>query len=60
MNGCFACKHLFSFDTFNTFEVYCNCPDAPSLTEDGDIIICNNFEPKEENKHESSKSTDTE
>lgn len=50
VNSCFACKHLFSFDTF---EVYCNCPDALSLTEEGDIIICNNFEPKEENNESS-------
>lgn len=54
-NGCFACKHLFAFDALGA---YCDYPDELSLTEDGDIIICNNFEPKEEN-NEGSKSADT-
>lgn len=45
INGCFACKHLFAFDTF---AAYCDYPDELSLTEEGDIIICNNFEPIED------------
>lgn len=57
VNGCFVCKHLYAF---NALGAYCDYPDELSLTEEGDIIICNNFEPKEENKHEGSESADTE
>lgn len=53
VNGCFACKHLYAFDALGA---YCDYPDELSLTEEGDIIICNCFEPiddyKEENPNE--------